>query len=390
MSLESGSLTLRRFYIQNRVKASSDGSWVEKLKANAFVDRKLDMEDENMGWSVFGDELATDFRIDNTAFGKFIVFSFRKDQIKVPSGLLNLHVKSRIKERMKSEELETLPQKQRQEIKEEVLEEFVKQTPATVQVIQVMLDTARNELYLGSTSDKVSDLFTQLFMKSFDLKLQDANFMATAQQMLEEDVFEKVLDKPGITIGSPSEIHPEFEDTLEGKLGASYLTWLLFNLQTGEGTWKTAHAGEFGLVLNEYLLLEGEALGSKQMLLKKGVLAKCAELATSLRIGKLVSKIRIEMARDGVQSEEEKDSNAEVWGLMVDKLKYDFSSLKVPKISEGNEAAKLLGRFNGIIDSVELMDELFEHYLRLRYSKKWKSTLSEMEEWVHSLQLPAE
>ena len=103
MALESGSLTLRRFYIQSKVKASSDPSWVQKLKANAFVSRKLEMEDENIGWAVFGDELTHDFSIDSTAFGKFILFSFRRDHIKVPGSWVNLHVKSRVKERLQNE-----------------------------------------------------------------------------------------------------------------------------------------------------------------------------------------------------------------------------------------------------------------------------------------------
>ena len=266
-----------------------------------------------------------------------------------------------------------------------MIEEFVKQTPPTVQVVQAMIDTVRGELYLGSTSDKISDLFTQHLSKTFDLKLQEGNYLSTTQQMLDEDTFDKVLDQPGITIGEPAEVHPEFEDTLEGKLGASFLTWILYTLAQGEGEWKTKHAGEFGLVLNEYLLLEGGAAGSKQMLLKKGVLVKCAELATSLRIGKLVSKIRIEMARDGGTEE---NNETESWVVLIDKLNYDFSSMKVPKISEGNEAAKMLGRFNGIVDAVELMDELYEHFLGLRYGRKWKATLKEMEQWVSELQLP--
>ena len=48
------------------------------------------MEEENVGWAVFGDELAHDFSIDNTAYGKFILFSFRRDHIQVPASLVNL------------------------------------------------------------------------------------------------------------------------------------------------------------------------------------------------------------------------------------------------------------------------------------------------------------
>jgi hypothetical protein len=382
MSLENGSVTLRRFFVKGKCKPSSDPSWVENIKANEFVGRELDLDDENMGWAVFGEELATDFDMANTIYGKFVVFSLRRDSIKVPSSLVNLHVKSRVKERMRSEELESLGKKQRTEIKEEVIEELVEKTPTQIQVVQVMIDTVRGEVFLSSTSDKVHELFEIQFLKSFDLNLQTGDFLSTAHQMVDEATFERVMDEPGISVGDPIEIHPEFEDSLEGKLGAGFLTWILYTLQTGDGTWVSKSQGEVGLTLHEYLLLEGEALGSKQMLLKKGVLSRCAELATSLNIGKLVSKIRLMAARDGGTEE---NNETEVWSFVVDKLHFDISSLKVPKVNEGSDVARMLGRFNYMIDMVELMEDLFEKFLAIRYGSEWEKLEGEMSQWVKDL-----
>jgi hypothetical protein len=358
--------------------------WVAQLKENAFVGKELGLEEENLGWAVFGEELATDFSIENTVYGKFVLFSLRRDSIKVPSSLVNLHLKSRLKERMRSEEVEVIGKKQRGEIKEEIIEELMAKTPTQIQVIQIMIDTARAEVFISSTSDKVLELFEGLFNKSFDLNLSKADFLSTAHQMLEEETFQKVMDDPGISVGDPFEVHPEFEDCMEGRLGASFLTWMLYLLQTG-GSFKSKRQGEMGLVLNEYLLLEGEALGSKQVLLKKGALSRCAELAISLNIGKLVSKIRIETARDGVATDSEENVDMEKWNFMVDKLNFDLSSLKVPKHSEGTEVARMLARFNGIIDAFELMEDLFEHFLELRYGQNWEHLTDELRQWVKDL-----
>jgi hypothetical protein len=384
MSLENGSITLRRFFIKGTCKPSSDPMWVAQLKENAFVGKELGLEEENLGWAVFGEELATDFSIENTVYGKFVLFSLRRDSIKVPSSLVNLHLKSRLKERMRSEEVEVIGKKQRGEIKEEIIEELMAKTPTQIQVIQIMIDTARAEVFISSTSDKVLELFEGLFNKSFDLNLSKADFLSTAHQMLEEETFQKVMDDPGISVGDPFEVHPEFEDCMEGRLGASFLTWMLYLLQTG-GSFKSKRQGEMGLVLNEYLLLEGEALGSKQVLLKKGALSRCAELAISLNIGKLVSKIRIETARDGVATDSEENVDMEKWNFMVDKLNFDLSSLKVPKHSEGTEVARMLARFNGIIDAFELMEDLFEHFLELRYGQNWEHLTDELRQWVKDL-----
>lgn len=382
MALDNGSITLRRFFIKGRCKPSSDPFWISALEKGAFVGRKLELDDENTGWSVMGDELATDFSLANAILGKFVIFSFRRDRIQVPSSLLNLHVKHRVREHLEAEGMDTIGKQQRAEIKEKVLEELVERTPTSIQVVQVMVDTARAEVYLASTSEKVAELMEALFRQSFDLDFQPSNFVAMAHQLLDEIAFEKVLDDPSISIGNPIEIHPEFEDQLEGKLGAGFLTWLLYSLSTGEGDYKSKHQGEVQMALNEYLLLEGEAQGSKQMLLRKGVLSRCAELATSLRIGKLVSKIRVMVGRDGGSEE---NNETESWSFIIDKQNANLASMKVPKVVEGTESARLLGRLNFIVDMVELMEDLFEAYLKVRYSKEWDPLNEEMRTWVKGL-----
>lgn len=384
MSLENGSVTLRRFFVKGRCSPSSNPEWIEQLKENAFVGRELELEDENLGWAVFGEELSTEFSLENTVVGKFIVFSLRRDSIKVPSSLVNLHLKSRIKEKMRSEETESLSKKQRAELKEEVVEQLMEKTPTQIQIVQILLDTAKSEVFVASTSDKVLELFEGLFSKSFDLNLQNADFLSTAHQMVGDELFEKVMDDPGICVGNPIEIHPEFEDSMEGKLGAAFLTWMLFTLQTGDGVCKSKRQGEMGLTLHEYLMLEGEALGSKQMLLKKGVVSRCAELAISLNIGKQVSKLRIMSARDGADTEE--NPEAEVWTYVLDKIHFDMASLKVPKSEEGADIAKTLARFNYIVDAFELMEDMLEQYLEQRYSNEWSTLQEEMSSWIRGLQ----
>lgn len=376
MAVESGSVTLRRLYINGKCKASSDASWIENLKANAFSYKKLKPDDENQGFAVMGNELSSDFNLDNSIFGKYVLFSLRKDVKKIQRTLLNLHVKERIKERLKELEADTISQKQKGEIKNEVLEELNQNTPESIQILQVIIDTARKEVFISSTSDKMVESVEVLFNKAFGIKLIEANSMATAQNLLDADTFEEVLDNPGYDSVDGMEVHPDFQDGPEAKLGSGFLTWLYYYLNAGEGTWKGKSVGEFGIIMNDYLLLEGEALGSKQTLLKKGLITKCAELSTAFNVGKQVSKVKMECARDnGADAEEQ-------WVFTIDKANFDLSSLKVPKYSEGNQAARTLGRLNYIIEAFEIIDEMFLHFLELRYSNKWKSTVKELKNWI--------
>ena len=380
MSAESGAVTLRRLFIKGKSKASSDASWIENLNANAFADRKLGPDEENHGWAILGNELSTNFNLDNTVNGKFVTFSLRKDTKRIQRTMLNLKVKERILERMKEMETDTLPQKQKVEIKAEIIEELNKSTEASLQIVQVIVDTARKEVFVTCTSDKLIESFITLFDKTFNVKLLEANSMACAENLLEADVFEKILDKPGIELIDGLEVHPDFENSPEAKLGSGFLTWLFYYLQAGDGHWKGPHVGEFGILMEDYLLFEGEALGTKQTLLKKGLVNQCAELATVLRIGKQIAKAKLTLAREnGTEA-------TEVWSFMINNMKFDLSSLKVPKFSDGNSAARTLGRYNYLIEAFEILDDLYLHYLELRYSRKWPAALTEIRNWIKLLQ----
>jgi hypothetical protein len=87
-------------------------------------------------------------------------------------------------------------------------------------------------------------------------------------------------------------------------------------------------------------------------------------------------------ARDGGTEE---NNETEVWSFVVDKLHFDISSLKVPKVNEGSDVARMLGRFNYMIDMVELMEDLFEKFLAIRYGSEWEKLEGEMSQWVKDL-----
>jgi hypothetical protein len=380
MSIESGSVTLRRLFIRGKLKASSDPMWITSLKKNGFVDKNLKPEEENKGWAVSENELHTDFDLTNAIFGKYIVFSLRKDTKRIPRTMLTLKLKERIRERMKEMGTETLPQKQKAELKAEVIEELNRNTPATIQIVQVIVDPSRKEVYVSSTSDKLVGEFEGLFEKSFEVKLEQAHPKACANKLLDKETFEKVLDKPGYETVENLEVHPDFENSQEEKLGAGFLTWLFYILQAKEGKWTGANTGEFVIGINEFLLFEGEALGTKQTLLKQGPVANSAELATVLRIGKQLSKVQLTMTR------EDGTHDNEIWIFYINKAFFDLSSLKVPRYSEGNAATRILGRFNYIIESFQILDDLFLYYLELRFSNQWNKTLKDMRDWILGLQ----
>lgn len=380
MPIESGTLSLRRYCLQGSCRASSNEMWLNGLKKHAFAEKKLKLEDENSGWVVFDDELSTNFAIDNCAIGKFIVFSMRLDRLKIPRSLLQMHVKHRIRERLKDGESKTLSRNQQSEIRNDVIEELSKTSPADIQVVQVMIDTARKELYINTTQSALGEMVAHSVEKSFELKCREANFMSQAQKIMTRDDFERVLDEPGVHLRPQIDLDGEPQDGPESRLGSAFLTWLLHMLQDADGNIKNEQHGELGMMVDDYLLLEGEVSGSRQITLKKGLLASCAELATSLKVGKLVAKARFKVAREG------KEDEGEQWNFVVDKKNYDLSSLKTPRSKDPDAHTRTLHRLLYLVEAFEIMDGLFQDYLELRYGKAWKKAGAKISQWIETLQ----
>ncbi|GAF83499.1 unnamed protein product, partial [marine sediment metagenome] len=352
------------------------------------IDRKLSYEDENIGLCVFGDELSSEFSIDNTAYGKYIVFSMRMDSISIGKEA-RLHIKKRVAEYKRSFEVEDLSSKQLAEIREEVYSELAENAKPNINTLQVLIDTTNQSVLISSAGTAMCDKFNLIFTKAFEIKLTEMNFVSVANGILDSDVFEQMLDHPGIAIVKDLEVSPEFEDTPEGHLGSGFLTWLLFSLSTGDGIFKCSDKEEYSLVVMDQLTMQGEAVGVRTVDLKKGVLGRCAELKSSLHQGKQVSKMLIHMAvgrmMEGTEGDNEEDFKADEWDFSIDKRNFDFGNLKVPKSDSSGDVGKLLQRFGYITDAVRVMDDIFEHYLTIRYHKNWIKTIIKIQEWIKGM-----
>ena len=69
----------------------------------------------------------------------------------------------------------------------------------------------------------------------------------------------------------------------------------------------------------------------------------------------------------------------------IDKENFDMSGLTVPK-SEGTDIdAQLLERYLHISQIFKVVDDIFEKYLKLRYSDAWIQELSDMKDWIENL-----
>lgn len=376
MALESGSVSLRRFFPGKTLPKSQQDIWLEKLAEFRLKEpEQLEPDGENGGWAVLGNELSTEFTLQNVTVGPYVRFAYRRDTIKLPGGLVELHLKANLA--VEEEFGEMVGRQKRQEMKEEVVQDLLASCHPHIESAGVLVDTSRQVIYFASTSERLTDEFLMLFYKAWGLQLVEADWENHAQRLLDDDdAYERVMARPGLHLVDNLEIHPEFEDLPTARLGASFLTWFYFFLQTGEGIWASEEIEEIAIEVDDALTLSGESFGSREIVLKKGPVAKCRELAAAFAAGKAVSKVRFSFWRGN-----EEDEGC-TWSLGLDKKSLQLSGLKLPKSEEPDRYGQLMERFDALAEIFEILDDIVRDFLQMRISDEWPSILQDMRHWV--------
>lgn len=370
MSLENRRASLRRFFFKGVARASSDARWLEGLKSAAFKEKSLLPGEDHLGFCVYGDELSSHFSIENVAVGKYLTFSLRRDILRIPATLLRLHERRLSAERSAAGGAKVVSRRQLKEIREEVQRQLADQISPTIQIAQVLVDPVRREVLLGSTSTHMSQALVVFFEKHFSIRLLQANFMSMAERLVDKISFERVLDEPsGSILGKMGAETPDSEDGPEARLGAGFLTWLLFQIHGKKRPW----TGEWQVMAENFVLLEGESEGSRQTLVRQGAASHCAELSRALQVGKLVSRMHCVVAREGEEGE---------WAFAVDKVWADLVGIKSPKANEPDFHARRLQRFAHLVQGFETLDHFFTAYLDDRYGESWSQVRRQMAKWV--------
>jgi DNA recombination-dependent growth factor C len=80
-----------------------------------------------------------------------------------------------------------MTQNQKKELKDQVREKLLARTMPVPAVFDVVWDIRENLVYLASNRDKVRELFTDLFLQTFELNLEPLTPYFLARQMLGEE-----------------------------------------------------------------------------------------------------------------------------------------------------------------------------------------------------------
>ncbi|WP_025322676.1 hypothetical protein [Deferrisoma camini] len=164
--------------------------------------------------------------------------------------------------------------------------------------------------------------------------------------------------------------------TLEEKAfwGHEFLTWLWYRIEEHGGEVPVPGMGTATLWIEERLTLGSLETDSKENILRNGEVARSAEAAAALAVGKKVQEVRLGLAVNDREYE---------FTLKGDTL--DLAAGKVPSVEgdpdEGWHGTALVRA--GLVREIwDVLDALYREFVENRISSAWPDTVASMGRWI--------
>jgi hypothetical protein len=201
MGILGGPITVRRYEVAGEVPKTFREDYVAILNAAAFAGFEKNSDAEKaMGFATAQDPLDVELRDFKIYRNEYILFALRVDTRKIPPSALRLHLRQAEEEHLARVGRPKMSRNEKKEIKALVRKRLLQQVLPATKSIDVLWNVNTRRLDFWSTSDKVNFEFSELFEKSFSLRLRPLGPFINAVA-----------------------IFPDLEDALKGLMPASFV-----------------------------------------------------------------------------------------------------------------------------------------------------------------------
>ncbi len=173
MGILSGGLSVRRYRVEGQLPEARE-ALIAALNGNAFREPLSPVhKEEVMGWTQIHNLLDTSFDdINLWLYNHYAVFALRIDKKTLPAKLFKAHLQKRQQAWCKESGRERVPAKVKEELKELLELEMLRQTLPKVAVHELVWNLQEGWLAVHSQSDAVNDKLRKHFHRSFSMVLQ--------------------------------------------------------------------------------------------------------------------------------------------------------------------------------------------------------------------------
>ena len=189
MTALRGTLTYARFYVQGDPPDDFRERYMRTIRARAMRPLEVDEEDlERSGWCKIGEPFATELTYDDVVWSSYVCLGFRTDRWAIPASVLRRHVRDAEKAYLEKKGRERLSRREKGELKLLVAKKLRKQISPQTRMIDVVWSLEDGLVRFFSHADKAGAKMTELFEKTFGLKLvPESPYTLAARLGLDKD-----------------------------------------------------------------------------------------------------------------------------------------------------------------------------------------------------------
>jgi hypothetical protein len=369
MAITSSSATFARFLVPELNEVADFWSFVdEKIRGGAFADPG-GSQTEAAGFSSWEDFFDPNFSYGSYRKGEYVAFNFRLDQKKVPGVVLKQFVRQSVQKYRDEHDGKWPSRAERQQIQESMQEYLLGRSFPQPCASEVVWNTPRNWMIIGTAGARMMDAFLECFEKQFQLYPVPLYHVAWAMNMLPLTSDQKQVLDSLVSLKSPSALH-------DGRfLGSEFLTWVWFYLERLGGT---IQAGErvANIHLGErmVLVLPGDR---KERIVCTTQTNFLHEARTGLRQGKVVDEAQFYIT----VGENE-------YLLTLDSSLWAVKGLKTPRqlpdYGREDPDGRFLEKMYFIEEVFSVLEALYTRFLTERLTSGWETdTLAQLQKWIN-------
>jgi len=211
MGLFNASLTYSRFFVEGDAH-QADGFREKAMRSiRARVMRPLEVEDDDLlrsGWCRVAEPFELEFSHNDVFYNEFINLGFRTDRWVVPTPLLKAKMREAERSYLQKKGRERMTRKEKTELKLMMSKKLRRQLSPQTRVIDLSFSIEEGIVRFMSTSEKAGALMSELFQKTFNLKLVPESPYTLAMRLGVNKQEERAWNDAEVTLFTEEEARP--------------------------------------------------------------------------------------------------------------------------------------------------------------------------------------
>lgn len=385
MGILSNTVTICHYEVNGPLPDAELVSWVQqRLTEHSFRSIDNSSEELSVGWVHFDDSLASDFGSEaDFCRDEWFVLTLRRDQRRVPGGLLRAHLDMAQRAWMaQNPGLSRIPKQKREELKEAVQGALLARTLPAPAVYDAVWNSRTGVVTFTSTSAKLIEIFEEAFKRTFEgLSLTPIFPYRRAAGVVDTNLLPRLKEANRASNENLLELIRD-----NAWIGEDFLLWLLYRT-LNEGSeyavsrpGPAAHGEVYVAYLNDRIVLQGESSGGSQKIAVSGPQDSFREVRAALQGGKSV--------REGVICFEKGE---DFWRFNLKGEIFSFAGFKGPSVKLERDdtvdptrerEAVFYERMQIIDEGLQLFDSLLAAFLRERLGDDWGGLQRRIDDWL--------